>query len=82
MFYFLLIYVIGYIGYILYNCKRIGKIEESVEAEGIDSYFKVTIWWLMLEAILWFMWFFMFFLMDKIRPNATKEEYENQNRNL
>lgn len=78
MFCFLLIYIIGYISYILYNLDRIGKIEESVEAGGITTYFKVTIWWLMLEALLWFVWFFIFYVSDIIRPNATKEEYENQ----
>ena len=72
-----MIYIIGYISYILYNYKRIGKIEESVEAEGIPSYMRVTIWWLMLEALLWFVWL-IFYVSDIIRPNATKEDYENQ----
>lgn len=77
MIYILLIYIIGYIGYIIFNLNRIGKIEESVEAEGITSYFRVTIWWLMLESILWFVWV-IFYVSDIIRPNATKEDYENQ----
>lgn len=77
MFCFLLIYIIGYLSYILYNLDRIGKIEESVEAEGITSYFRVTIWWLMLEAIIWFVGL-IFYVSDIIRPNATKEDYENQ----
>lgn len=79
MIYVLLVtYIIGYIGYIIFNRNRIGKIEETIEAEDITDYFRVTVWWLMLEAILWFMWFFIFYVSDIIRPDATKEEYENQ----
>ena len=41
--YFLIIYFIGYVGYFLFNLKRVGKIEETIEEGGFDSYFKVTV---------------------------------------
>ena len=76
--YALLIYVIGWVGYILFNLRRIGRVEESIGPEGIDVYFKVTIWWIMMEAILWFVWFSVFIFCNIIRPEATKEEYDKQ----
>ena len=72
--YFLLIYFIGYVGYFLFNLKRVGKIEE----EGFDSYFKVTIWWIMIESILWFVLTAVSVFCNIIRPSATEEEYNKQ----
>lgn len=73
----LIIYAIGWVVYILFNLRRVGRVEESIGPEGVDEYFKVTIWWLMVEALLWFMWFIMF-IFSKIRPESTKEEYDKQ----
>lgn len=77
MFCFLMIYVIGYISYILCHYKRIGKIEKSIEGVG-TTYYRVTIWWIMLEAFLWFLWFYVLFVSKIVLPDATKEDYENQ----
>ena len=76
--YFLLVYFIGYVGYFLFNLKRVGKIEETIEEGGFDSYFKVTVWWIMIESILWFMFIAVSIFCNIIRPSATEEEYNKQ----